>query len=143
MALTLKQEKFCQELMACGNQSEAYRRAYNTAGTAKTIGEQASRVANSPGVAARLVELKEEVRSRYSITIDDIIEELEEARIISKVDRVGSTMVSATMGKAKVLGMIVDRKEISVHGIISSMNDAELEAFIDEVDVCSDEYEDS
>lgn len=88
-----------------------------------------------PEVSLRVKTGQAEAVKRNEITVDDLIAELDEARLISKEDRVGSVMVSATMGKGKLLGLIVDRKDLTVHSQISAMTDAELAQFIDDVDV--------
>lgn len=142
MALTPKQERFAQEYVATGNASEAYRRSYNVKPTTKdsTTHSVASRLLADSQVRARVEQIKSSIVQRHQLTIDDILDELEEAREMGKVTQQSSTMVSASMGKAKLLGLIVDRKEITVHGMISAMTDDELAAFIDEVDVDDEDY---
>ena len=142
MALTPKQEKFAQEYVALGNASEAYRRSYNVKPTTKdkSVHENASRLLNDVMVSSRVQQIKASIVQRHELTIDDILDELEEAREMGKITQQSSSMVSASMGKAKLLGLIVDRKEITVHGMISAMTDDELAAFIEEVDVDSDDY---
>ena len=59
MALTSKQEKFCQAIIQGHNQSEAYRLAYGVKkATAKTINERASRLMANSKVIARIEELR-------------------------------------------------------------------------------------
>ena len=45
---------------------------------------------------------------RSDLTVDDIISELEEAREIAKETKTSAAMVSASMGKAKLLGLVTD-----------------------------------
>ena len=52
--------------------------------------------------------------------------ELEEARQIAKKARNGSAMAMASLGKAKVQGLIVDRREVGEVGAFTSMTDEEL-----------------
>jgi phage terminase small subunit len=139
--LTIKQEKFCQEYVKTGNASEAYRRAYSAGKmTAKSITETAAQLMTNLNVSSRVSELKAKTAERNEITVDDLVAELEEARKLAKETEQTSSMVSATMGKGKLLGMIIDRKEITVHSQISAMSDDELSAFIEEVDVDDDVY---
>jgi phage terminase small subunit len=142
MTLTPKQEKFAQEYVATGNASEAYRRSYNVRPTTKdsSIHCNASQLLSDTRVAQRVQQLKASIVERHKLSIDDIIDELEEAREMGKITQQSSSMVSASMGKAKLLGLIIDRKEVTVHGMISAMTDAELSAFIDEVDVDDEDY---
>jgi phage terminase small subunit len=59
MALTAKQEKFCQGIADGMNQTNAYRAAYNTGKKSnKTTWEAASRLAENSKVNARIAELK-------------------------------------------------------------------------------------
>ena len=114
--LTIKQEKFAQKYVEIGNASEAYRQSYD-AGKMKpdSINVNASKLLADAKVALRVKELKSVIVKRHGLTIDDILEELEEARQLelnaSKPNT--SSMVAATMGKAKVAGLIKDKQEIT------------------------------
>ena len=50
-------------------------------------------------------------KEQNKITLDKVVDELEEARQIAKQSGNASAMVSATLGKAKVLGLVVDKQE--------------------------------
>jgi phage terminase small subunit len=131
--LTPKQEKFCQEYIATGNASEAYRRSYNTERyTPKSINENASRLLAEAKVLSRVNKLRADIAARHELTVDDIIAELDEARVISKEDRNGSVMVSASMSKAKLLGMVTEKKDVTIHQVFEQMEDDALDEFIAE-----------
>lgn len=66
---------------------------------------------NHPDVAARLTELRAVARERTTVTIGDIIAKLEDAFGFAKANRDPSAMVSAAMGQARVLGLIVERRQ--------------------------------
>ncbi len=79
--LTLKQEKYVQELVKGKTQREAYKAAYNTRKmTDKTIDEKASRLLSQGKVRARYNELKQrlikEMEDNCIIEAKDIIQEL-------------------------------------------------------------------
>ena len=107
MDLTVKQENFCQGVAKGLTYSDAYRQAYNAS---KMKMETINRKAVELMVAARVEELKRRALQRYDLTVDDIVEELEDARKIARELGQSSAMVSASMGKAKLFGMIVDKK---------------------------------
>jgi len=113
--LTEKQEKACQAYIECGgNQSEAYRRAYDAENmAAKTVWEQASVLFANRKVAERVIELQETHRERHNVTVDSLTKELEEARELAKETAQPAAMTGATMGKAKIHGLSVDKKEVS------------------------------
>ena len=106
--LTPKQEKFCQLYIELGNASEAYRQAYNASKMKpETIKRKAKELLENGTITATYIaELRLEHKERHNINVDDLIAELEEARQIAKdpAKPQPSAMVSATMGKAKILG---------------------------------------
>jgi hypothetical protein len=113
MELTDKQEKFAQAIAKGFNQSDAYREAYAAENMSnEAIGVEACRVMNNPKVSLRVKELKERALKRFDITVDDLIAELEEAREVAKLSSQSSAMVSATMGKGKLLGLVTDKQEV-------------------------------
>lgn len=104
--LTIKQEKFCQKYIELGNASEAYRQSYNAENMKpETIKVKASQMLEKDNIRIAISELRGEIRQRHDITIDDIIAELEEARQLALETATPSAAVSATMGKAKLLGL--------------------------------------
>lgn len=110
--LTPKQESFCQKFIELGNASEAYRQSYNCKRMkTSTINSRAKELRKDGPITARIDELQADHRERHDWTVDDAITELEEARQVAKQEAAASAMVAATMGKAKVLGLLVDKKE--------------------------------
>jgi hypothetical protein len=63
-------------------------------------------------VAQRVAELQQEHRERHAVTVDSLTQELEEARMVATAEKQGAAMTSATMGKAKLHGLLVDKNEI-------------------------------
>ena len=59
-------------------------------------------------------------------TREKILGELEEARQIAKKARNGSAMAMASLGKAKVQGLIIDRREVGDVGSFDGKTDEEL-----------------
>lgn len=77
MKLTIKQEKFCNYFLECGNASEAYRRAYNAGNMKeKTVWEKASELLRNDKVKTRVEELRKELSDISKITKERIIREL-------------------------------------------------------------------
>jgi phage terminase small subunit len=104
---TLKQERFAVVYAATGNASEAYRQAYDVREGTKeeTIHQAACRILKNSKVAARVNELRAEVRERAGVTLESLILELEEARTVGKTKEQAAAMVAATMGKARLTGL--------------------------------------
>ncbi len=113
--LTPKQEKFCQVYIETGNASEAYRQSYNTAKMKpETVNRTAKQLLDNSKIAARLDELREEHAKRHEITVDTLVAELEEARKLAFETDKAAAAVQATMGKAKLLGLVVEKQETNV-----------------------------
>jgi phage terminase small subunit len=112
-----KMEKFCLAYVETANAAESYRIAYNTENMATpTIGREGYNTLQKPQVQARLEELRKKVMERHEITVDTLLAELEEARkaALDAETPQTSAAVSATMGKAKLLGL--DKKIVELTG---------------------------
>lgn len=112
-----KMEKFCLAYVETANAAESYRIAYNTENMATaTIGREGYNTLQKPQVKARLEELRKKVMERHEITVDTLLAELEEARkaALDAETPQTSAAVSATMGKAKLLGL--DKKIVELTG---------------------------
>ncbi len=117
--LTPKQEAFALAYVETGNASEAYRRSYNAEKMKpETVNRTAKELLDNPKIAARLAELKAAHVERHEITVDDLIRELEEARSIAMAGerQQPAAMVAATMGKAKILGLVQDKVDARLTG---------------------------
>lgn len=113
--LTPKQERFCQLYVELGEASNAYREAYPAAKKWKpeAVWPQASRMLAKPMVAARIRDLQAKHAERHEVTLDSLVAELELARAAAMAeDPSKSAAVSATMGKAKLLGFVVDKHKV-------------------------------
>ena len=113
--LTPKQEAFCYGYVETGNASEAYRQAYNAEKMRPdTVNNKAYGLLQKGGIRARLDELRAEHKKRHEITVDTLVVELEEARKLAFETDKAAAAVSATMGKAKLLGLVVDKQETAI-----------------------------
>ncbi len=117
MSLTPKQEAFCCAYLETGYANEAYRRSYNASKMKPdVINVKASEMLAKGTISVRIQELREELGSRHKATVDTLLAELEAARCtaLSATPPQVSAAVSATMGKAKLLGL--DKRLLEVTG---------------------------
>jgi hypothetical protein len=70
----------------------------------------ASRLSAKVSIRARVEELQGKVAKKVEVTIETIAAELDEARDLAKAEKQSSPMVQASLGKAKLYGLIVDKK---------------------------------
>ena len=127
-ALTAKQEAFCLAYVEKGNASEAYRLAYDVGENTKpeTVWRKASALAADGKVSARVAELKGQAATLLMVTIESLTTELDEARKVAKETLNPAAMTGATMGKAKLHGLLVDKQEVRSFTVIISGDDADL-----------------
>lgn len=113
--LTPKQEAFAMVYVETGNASEAYRTAYDVSEntSVNSINVEASRLKHTPKITLRILELQELALERHSITVDSLTDELEQARLTASEAGQASAMVAASMGKAKLHGLLTDRAEVT------------------------------
>jgi hypothetical protein len=110
-----KREQFCQLRHA----GQGVLEAFVNAGFVKNQGN-ASRLGAEPDIIERIAELdragieldaaaRAEAAKAESVGLQTILQELEEARKLAKEVKQPGAMVAASMGKAKVAGLIVDK----------------------------------
>lgn len=108
MNMTPKQIAFCQAYLETGDASEAWRRSYDASKSNKnSVNRRGHEMLQHSKVIAYLAEERAHIMARHRITVDDLLSELEEARAAALgADTVqSSAAVSATMSKAKLLGL--------------------------------------
>ena len=123
MGLTPKQEKFCIVYLETGNASEAYRQAYDAQSMKpETVNKRASELLDNGVIAGRLEALRAPIIAKAQLTVEDLLRELEEARRLALDTEAPGPAVSATMGKAKLLGL--DKQVIDHQSSDGSMSPA-------------------
>jgi hypothetical protein len=62
---------------------------------------------------------------RHQITVDTLLDDLEHARVLAHGEGQASAAVQATMAKARLLGLIIDRKESGAPGDFAGLQTAD------------------
>lgn len=101
-----KHELFAQAVAKGKTQAEAYQIAGY-----RPSEQHASRLARNGKVISRVAELQARVADRVVTTAADMARQLDEDREFARSLKQPGPMVSASMGKAKVLGLIRDKVE--------------------------------
>jgi len=116
--LTPKQQRFVSEYLIDSNATQAAIRAGYSEKTAQQTG---SRLLLNVVIQAAIKAGQKKIAKRNDLTVDDLVRELEEARIaaLTAESPQSSAAVAATMGKAKMLGLIIDKTENKHEGDIS------------------------
>jgi len=103
-------------------------------GKKTALNVEASRMLAEPKVSLRLEELQAEAAVKHGTTIDSLTRELEAARDGAMSTGQFSAAVSATMGNAKLHGLLVERVRSNVTNDLCLLTDAELAAKIRELE---------
>ena len=124
---TPKQRKFAESYVEIGNACEAYPLAYDTKNMKlATVRREAMRALSNPIIATYIRELQSAHRQRHDVTVDGLVDELEEARFFAMVFGHIGAAVTATMGKAKLHGLITDNIKLNGLEALKRKTDEEL-----------------
>lgn len=109
-------------------QSDAYRSAYS-AGKMKatSINVNASKLMADTNIAQRVVSLRAPVIAKMQYGLQEAMLEAEDAFKVSKMKENGGAMVAAVTLRAKLQGLLIERKEVRT-GPLDDMPADELEA---------------
>ena len=119
----MRHEKFLRNYLSCDfNAAEAYRRVYPRH-KPKIAKVSASRLLSSVNLQRRLREIQEAIIKRSDITVDRILTEYEDARQLAIAQEKPEAMLNASEKKAKLVGLLVDRREVGNAGEFEHMTD--------------------
>jgi hypothetical protein len=127
VGLTPKQQRFVQEYLQDHNGTQA---AIRTGYSAKTAKQQGSRLLADPRIQAAVRAGQKKVAKKAEVTVDSLMAELEQARKLALKEKQASAAVTATMGKGKLAGLLVEKhKHSGAIGTydLSKLSDHELD----------------
>jgi Terminase small subunit len=125
-----RHEAFARAYLELGIACEAYGAAGYRAHKASRRGYSspqhvnASRLLRHAQITQRLLELAAMAANRNNVTVDSLLQELDEARACAAGLGQPAAMVQASMGKARITGHIVNRSEAGKPGDFSGMDTA-------------------
>ena len=120
-----RHERFAQALSLGKTATEAHK----SAGYKPDRGN-ATRLTANNSIRARVSELQGKIAAKAAVSVLSLTEELEQARSMAIIEKQTSAAVAATMGKAKLHGLIVEKRHHS--GAVgtydlSKVSDADLD----------------
>jgi phage terminase small subunit len=101
-SITAQKQRFVEAYLISSNATKA---AIEAGYSERTASAQASRMLKEGAIQDAIQDARHAASERNKVTVDHLIGELEAARQIAKDERNASGMISATMGKAKILGL--------------------------------------
>ncbi|WP_329845716.1 terminase small subunit [Stenotrophomonas sepilia] len=108
--LTPKQQRFVQEYLKDQNGTRA---AIRTGYSERTAKQQGSRLLTDPRIQAAVKAGQQKVAKKAEVTVDSLMAELEQARKLALKEKQASAAVTATMGKGKLAGLLVEKHKHS------------------------------
>lgn len=108
--LTPKQARFVVEYLKDQNGTQA---AIRTGYSEKTAKQQGSRLLTDRRIQAAVRAGQKRVATQAAVTVDSLMGELEQARKLALKEQQASAAVTATMGKAKLAGLLVEKRQHS------------------------------
>lgn len=117
--LTKAQERFVLAIVEGKSQVEAYKLAGYSGGKGKTadaINKAASHVARSANVAEAIARARAVAVQRTALTVEDLVAQLLHSREVALAcdPPQANASIAATMGIAKLLGLVIDRSKVEI-----------------------------
>ena len=133
MALTSKQQAFCDAILQGNNQSDAYRLAYNTDNMLpETIKNEAYVLMQHPDVAMTITEARQQ---RRDWTLATVLANCDTNLAGAREDHQWSAANAIVVTGAKVAGVLTDKVDINVtHTLKPGLTLEELEARVTRLD---------
>jgi phage terminase small subunit len=121
----IRHERFARALIRTGVAAVAYLKAGYAPTTRNALDVSACQLLRKPKVQTRIGELRRQMAARNRITVDSLVAELDEARLDARRLDQPSAAISATMSKARLVGLLVHRKETGDPGAFQGLQSEE------------------
>jgi phage terminase small subunit len=110
--LTAKQEAFCQAIVSGMSQADAYRKAYDAENMKPaTVQKRASELMGNGAITGRVDALRAPVVEKLQYGLEQAMNEAEDAFRVSKQKEQGGAMVAAVTLRAKLNGLLIEKRE--------------------------------
>lgn len=115
MALTSKQEKFCQSIVSGLNQSDAYRSAYNVSPetTSASVNQQAYELMQDLDISLRIEQLRLPIAERIGMGLEAYLKEMQNLKSMAVSAEETANAIKAHELMGKCLGYYVTKTELT------------------------------
>lgn len=121
----IRHERFARYYLKTGVAAQAYRAAGYTANTRACLDAAASRLLRHVRVKARIGELRRQMSYKTKISLESLLQDLSDDRTLARSLGMPSAAIQATITAAKLVGLMVERKESGAPGDFAGMQTAE------------------
>ena len=116
-----RQERFVKEYMRCETATEAYRKVYPNANGFNCASAGACNLMRKPHVKRRIREMRMDIKRKADITFEKILTDYQLALDMAKSKGEPANIIAAAREQAKLVGLLIDRKEIGAAGDFENM----------------------
>lgn len=120
-----RQERFVKlylmEMANGGSATAAYRKVYTNATGFNCASASAHQLLKLPHIKSRIMEMRMDIKRKADITYEKILTNYEEALKLAKEKGDPANIIAAAREQAKLVGLIIDRKEVGGAGDFENM----------------------
>ena len=120
-----RQERFVrlylQETAAGGTAADAYRKVYWNAKGFNCVSAGACNLMRKPHIKSRIREMRMDIKRKADITFEKILTDYQEALDLARSKEEAGNMIAAAREQAKLVGLLIDRKEVGSAGDFENM----------------------
>ena len=120
----IRHERFARAFIKTHVAAKAYLKAGFNPTTRNSLDASASALLRRPKVQSRIKELQSQMAARNRITVDTLLEDLASDRELARTLGQPSAAIAATQLSAKLVGLLVDRKESGQPGDFAGLQSA-------------------
>lgn len=120
----IRHERFAREFIRTNVAATAYLKAGFNPTTRNSLDASASALLRRPKVKSRILELRQQMADRNRITVDSLLQDLADDRKLARTLGQPSAAIAATQLSAKLVGLLVDRKESGQPGDFAGLQSA-------------------
>ena len=120
-----RQERFVrlylQEMASGGTASSAYKQVYRNAKGFNCANAASWTLLQKPHIKSRIQEMRMDIKRKADITFEKILTDYQEALDLAREKAEPMGIISAAREQAKLVGLLIDRKEIGAAGDFENM----------------------
>ena len=120
-----RHERFARYYMRTGNAAASYLKAGYEPTTRNALDVNACRLLRHSKVRGRIRELQRQMATRNRITVDSLLDDLQADRALARELGQTAAAIQATQLSAKLVGLLVDRKESGAPGDFAALQTAD------------------
>jgi len=120
----IRHERFARAFIKTNVAARAYLKAGYHASNRNTLDACASRLLGYAKVKSRVLELRQQMAARNRITVDTLLDDLASDRELARTLGQPSAAIAATQLSAKLVGLLVERKESGQPGDFAGLQSA-------------------